>query len=120
MQWTITYQSIQMRYLFDSLIQIRPFGFSLSFERSSDYIFILSDVLHSTYLGSLVVERSSIRGFAADFPLKKRTGGFNLVLIQLIFSAFATFTVSYISYLRCSLTVFRNFQQFKGYISPYF
>nr|DAT23619.1 MAG TPA: hypothetical protein [Caudoviricetes sp.]DAT80979.1 MAG TPA: hypothetical protein [Caudoviricetes sp.]DAX89723.1 MAG TPA: hypothetical protein [Caudoviricetes sp.] len=27
MQWTITYQSIQMRYLFDSLIQIRPFGF---------------------------------------------------------------------------------------------
>jgi len=33
----------------------------------------------------------------------------------LVFSAFATFTLGFISYLRCSQCVFTSFQQFKGF-----
>lgn len=63
---------------------------------------------------ALVVEPSSVRGLAADHPLKK-SRGFNLALIQLIFSIFITFTLVHISSLRCSLIVFRVFQQLNEY-----
>ena len=59
----------------------------------------------------MVVERSSIRGFAADFPLKINRG-FNLIYMQLIFSTFVTFTPRLISSLRCSPIAFRESQQF--------
>lgn len=58
----------------------------------------------------IVVERSPIQSFAADCPLKK-SRGFNLALIQIIFSVFTTITLSSISYLRCGLFAFRVFQQ---------
>ena len=65
---------------------------------------------------ALVVELFSIRDLAADCPLKK-SRGFNLALIQLIFSTFVTFTPMYISSLRCGLIVFRIFQQLNAYFS---
>ena len=40
--------------------------------------------------------------------------------IQLIFSTFVTFTLDFISCLRCGLTGFRSFQQLKQYGSIYF
>ena len=63
----------------------------------------------------IVFERSPIRSFAADCPLKK-SRGFNLALIQIIFSTFVTFTLESISSLRCSLFVFRVFQQLDKFL----
>lgn len=66
----------------------------------------------------IVVEPSSIRGSAADFPLFKHLGHIKQhafispYAILSIFSTFATFTPVFISTLRCSLIDFRNFQQF--------
>ena len=62
----------------------------------------------------MLVERSPIRSFAADYQLKK-SRGFNLALIQLIFSVFTTITLRYISFLRCGLIVFMNFQQLENF-----
>lgn len=58
----------------------------------------------------IVVEHSPIRSFAADYPLKK-SRGFNLALIQIIFSVFTTITLDHVSCLRCGLFAFRVFQQ---------
>nr|DAW93477.1 MAG TPA: hypothetical protein [Bacteriophage sp.] len=51
---------------------------------------------------------------AADYPLKK-SRGFNLALIQPIFSVFTTFTPIPLQVLRCSLVVFRTSQQLNKY-----
>lgn len=89
---------------------------------SADYIFIMykheSTISNCQSLAILlpcgiVVERFPIRNFAADYPLKK-TRGFNLGLIQLIFSVFTTITLKCVSTLRCGLIVFRTFQQLDG------
>ena len=71
------------------------------FHMRLDYIFI-----HIIYeypplprlLGYLVVEVFPIRNLPADFPLKKNRG-FNLVLIQLIFSTFVAFTFIFSDYV---------------------
>ena len=76
------------------------------------YYFELPNACNPTRLHSspLVVEPSPIRSLAADCPLKK-SRGFNLALIQIIFSVFTTVTLEYISSLRCGLFAFRVFQQ---------
>ena len=69
----------------------------------------------------IIVEPSPIRSLAADCPLKK-SRGFNLALIQIIFSVFTTITLAHFSSLRCGLFVFRVFQQldrFSIYLSIY-
>ena len=69
---------------------------------------------HISITNGIVFEVSSIRGLLADCPLKK-SRGFNLALIQLIFSTFVTITFRRISSLRCGLIVFRIFQQLNAY-----
>lgn len=77
------------------------------------YLHPIQGVSHRTHLSHLVVEPSSIRGLAADFPLLKHLARciinafISAYAIQLLFSAFATFTLNCISCLRCSVIGFR-------------
>ena len=96
----------------------------------TDYIFILSGrvpfpikgisparlsrtPIVNFFTSGIVVEHC-LSAFAADCPLKK-SRGFNLALIQQIFSAFATFTLTPFKALRCSFVIFRVFQQLDTY-----
>jgi hypothetical protein len=99
---------------------LRPMNFSY-FRMSVDYItYPLSWAVthfpcqklarYENY--SLVVERSPIRGFAADCPLYKHLG-FNPMPSNILFSAFAAVTLKPISSLRCSDVSFRCFPAIK-------
>ena len=81
------------------------------------YLFLGSPPLPPTWVYShyrIVVEVSPIKSLPADCRLLTHLG-FNLMLYTLVFSTFVTFTLSLISYLRCSQYVFTSFQQFKGF-----
>jgi hypothetical protein len=63
------------------------------------------------FLYGIVVERYPFRVFAADCLLLQHLG-FNLMLSSVVFSTFVTFTLKFVSSLRCSHTSFKGFQQF--------
>ena len=94
---------IPLIFSYKTRLYLHPFGCSPL--REIIHLFPYSET------NRIVVEPSSVRGLAADCPLKK-SRGFNLALIQIIFSVFTTFTLEHISSLRCGLFVFRVFQQF--------
>ena len=79
------------------------------------YHFELPIACNPTRIKTIVVEPSPIRSLAADFPLKK-SRGFNLALIQIIFSVFTTITLELISSLCCGLFVFRDSQQLDNFL----
>ena len=64
---------------------------------------------------AMVVEPSPIRSLAADYPFldKIKTPSKTRCSVSSIYLIFITFTLRYISFLCCSLNIFRIFQQFK-------